>query len=275
LTLVIQPPGTRRTLVLLAGLLCFAARGALAVGPFTDVSRLSAFLRSAHESSLDGSITRASAPGAQASIFYLAANFPVRSSFLLQLEFPFTTIGFDEGTEDGFGDAMLRSKARLWRGSRKSLLFNSSLRMGSGSASLFPFSSGSTDVELGLAFVDSVGVGEGAKVLEPLRSFSYWITAGGVYPLRVNEALDEAGLYDRYAEAGGGVLAAITRRIEIEAGGLGLFFATGAIREIYFSRLAFSLTEESRISLVVQGERGDERDRAFDASAGIGLTVVY
>jgi len=275
LTHVVQPPGTRRTLVLTAGLLCFGAVGAFAVGPFIDVSRLSAFARSARVSSLDGSITRASAPGAQASMFSLAASFPVRAAFLLQLEFPFETVGYDEGTEDGFGDALFRLRARLWQGSRNSLLLNTTVRMGSGSASLFPFASGSTDIELALAWVDSVGVGEGERALAPLRSFSYWITGGGSYPLRVNDTLEEAGLYDRCLEAGGGVIAALTRRIEVEAGGLGLFFAEGPVREIYFTRLTYSLTEQSRVSLVVQGERGDEADRAFDASAGIGLAVLY
>jgi hypothetical protein len=274
-TLFIQPPGTRRTLVLTAGLLCFAARGSLAVGPFVDVSRFSAYLRSAPAPSLDGAITRASASESQASMFSLAANFPVRSVFLLQLEFPFVTVGFDEGTEDGFGDALLRIKSRLWRGSRKTLSLNTSVRMGSGSVSLFPFASGSTDVEIGLAFVDSVGVGDGANALEPLRSLSYWITAGGNYPLRVNDSIEEAGLYDRCLEAGGGVIAALVRSIEIEAGGLGLVFAEGPVREIYFSRLTYALTDASRISVVVQGERGDENDRAFDASAGIDLTVSY
>jgi hypothetical protein len=270
---LIQPPGTRRTIVLTAGLLCFAARGSLAVGPFVDVSRFSAFLRSAPASSLDGSITRASASESQASVFSLAANFRVRSAFLLQLEFPFVTVGFDEGTEDGFGDAFLRFKSRLWRGSRKTLFLNTSVRMGSGAVLLFPFASGSTDVEMGLAFVDSVGAGDSA--LEPLRSLSYWITAGFNYPLRVNGDLAEAGLYDRCLEAGGGVIAALARSIEIEAGGLGMLFAEGPVREIYFSRLTYALTEASRISFVVQGERGDENDRAFDASAGIDLTVRY
>lgn len=275
MTLVIQPPGARRTLVLTAGLLCFAARGALAVGPVIDVSHLSAYLRSAPVSSVGGSITRASASEAQASTFALAADFSVRSAFLIQLEFPFVTVGFDEGTEDGFGDALLRIRTRLWRGSQKTLYLNTSLRMGSGAVSLFPFASGSTDIEMGLAFVDTAGVSDGANALEPLRSFSYWITAGGNYPLRVNDSLAEAGLYDRCLEAGGGVLAALARKVEIEAGGLGLLFAEGPVREMYFSRLTYVLTEASRISFVIQAERGDENDRAFDASAGIDLTVTY
>jgi hypothetical protein len=247
----------------------------MAVGPFVDVSRFSAFLRSAHEHSVDGSITRADAPGAPASIFSVAASFPVRSAFLLQVEFPFVTVGYDEEVEDGFGDALFRLKSRLWRGSHKSLALDTSVRMGSGSVTLFPYASGSTDIEIALAFVDSIGIGEGATALEPLRSFSYWIVAGGNYPLRVDDTIEEAGLYDRCLEVGGGVVAALAKKLEIEAGGLGLVFAEGPVREVYFSRLTWGLTESSRISVVVQGERGDREDRAFDASAGIDLTVTY
>jgi hypothetical protein len=262
-------------LILVAGLLCFATDTARSVGPFTDVSRLSAFLRSPHESSLGGSITRADAQETGASLFALAADFPVRSAFLLQLEIPYVTLALDDKVEDGFGDALLRMKARLWTGARRSLAVTSTLRMGSGSVSLFPFASGSTDIEAGLVFIDSIGVGEGEKTLEPLRSISYWVLGGGAYPIRVNEGLEKAGLYGRYVTAGGGVLAALTRRIEIEAGGLGLFFDTGAVREIYFSRLSLALSDVSRLSLSVQGERGDSQDRAADASAGINLTVMY
>jgi hypothetical protein len=236
---------------------------------------MSAFLRSAPAASVAGSITRASASGSQASIFSLAASFPVRSAFLLQLEFPFVSVGFDEGTEDGFGDALFRLRSRLWRGSGKTLCFNASVRMGSGSVLLFPYASGSTDIAMELAFVDSVGAGAGAGALEPLHSFSYWVAAGVDYPLRVNDSLENAGLYDRCLEVGGGVLGALARSVEIEAGGLGLVFAEGPVREIYFSRLTYALTGASRISVVVQGERGDESDRAFDASAGIDLTVMY
>ena len=262
-------------LILVAGLLCFATATAHSVGPFIDVPRLSAFLRSPHESSLDGSITRADAEETNASLFVLAADFPVRSTFLIQVDVPYVTLAYGDKVEDGFGDALLRMKARLWRGGRRSILVTSSLRVGSGSTSLFPFSTGSTDIEVGLVFVDSIGVGEGEKALRPLRSISYWVMGGGDYPIRVNDTLEEADLYPRFATVGGGVLAALTRRIEIEAGGLGLFFATGAAREIYFSRVSLGLSDVSRISLNVQMERGDREDRAANASAGINLTVMY
>lgn len=261
--------------ILVAGLLCFATPPAHSVGPFTDVPRLSAFLRSPHESSFDGSITRADAQKTGASLFTLAADFPVRSAFLMRLDIPYVTLAFDDKVEAGFGDALLRMKARLWRGGRRSFLATSSLRVGSGSTSLFPFSTGSTDIEAGLVFVDSIGVGEGEKVLKPLRSFSYWVLGGGVYPIRVSDTLEEADLHGRYATVAGGVLAALTRRIEIEAGGMGLFFASGAVREIYFSRLSLGLSDLSRVSLSVQMESGDPQDRAADASAGINLTVMY
>jgi hypothetical protein len=259
----------------LAGLLLFTARGALAVGPFVDVGRMSAFLRSPQRTSVSGSITRADGRGVEGSVFVLSADFPLQSAFLFQLEFPYLSAAYDKEVDDGFGDATFGLRARAWKGERKTFLVTGALKTGSGTSTLFPFSTGSIDVEAGLAFVDSVGVDSSATALEPLRSFSYWIAAAGVYPLRVEDSLRDSGLHTRYARAGGGALVALTRRIELEAGGMALFFPEGAVRPIYFSRLSFAFSEVSRISLVVQRETGDELDRAVNGSVGFDLTVMY
>jgi hypothetical protein len=268
-------PGARKPFILAAGLLSLAASPVFSVGPFVDASRVSAFVRAPLERGLDGSITRANSQGQAASFFVLAAPIRVRSAFLIQLEISYISIAFEEEVEDGFGDAILRAKARAWTGHRKTLSFVSSLRFGSGSATLFPYSTASTDLEAGVAFVDSVGASDGGDALQPLRSLSYWVAASGVYVFRLSDRLEEAGLHGRHATAGGGVLVALTRKIDLEVGGLGLFFQSGAVREVYFSTLTAALSPVTNLYVTVQGERGDWRERAVDASATLGLAVSY
>jgi len=236
---------------------------------------VSAFIRAPLEQGLAGSITRADLQRQGASVFNLEAQIHVRSSFLIQPEIPYVTIARDNEVEDGFGDVIVRAKARAWTGDRKCLSIFSSLRLGSGSASLFPYSTASTDMEAGVAFVDSVGSRGDGRALEPLRSLSYWAAASGVYVARLNDRLEEEELHGHYAAAGGGVIAALTRKLEIEAGGLGLFFNTGAVREVYFSTMTAALSPAMNLYLTVQGERGDWRERAGDASATLGLAVRY
>jgi hypothetical protein len=240
-----------------------------------DVARVSAFVRAPLEPGLAGSITRANSQGEAASFFVLGAFVPIRSAFLIQTEIPYITVALKDEVEDGFGDAVLRAKARGWAGHRKALLFASSLRFGSGSAALFPYSTASTDLEAGAAFVDTVGTSDGERALQPLRSLSYWIVASGVYIIRIDDRLKEAGLHGHHATAGGGVLVALTRKIEVEVGGLALFFRSGAAREVYFSKLTATLSPATDLLVTIQGERGDWRERAVDASATVGLAVRY
>ena len=268
-------PGARKSFILAAGLLSFAASPVFSVGPFVDASRVSAFVGAPLGRGLAGSITRADSRGQGVSFFVLAAPIRVRSAFLIQPEISYITLALDDDVEDGFGDVVLRAKARAWTGHRKTLSIVSSLRLGSGSATLFPYSTASTDVEAGMAFVDSIGATGGGDGLQPLRSLSYWVTASGLYVIRLDDRLDEAGLHGSYTTAGGGVLVALSPKVELEVGGLGLFFHSGAVREVYFSTLTAALSPVTHLYVTVQGERGDWRERAVDASATLGLAVSY
>jgi hypothetical protein len=268
-------PGARKSIILAAGFLSFAASPVRSVGPFVDVSRESAFIRAPLVRGLAGSITRADLQGDGASFFTLEAQIRVRSVFLIQPEVSYISIARDDEVDDGFGDTILRAKARVWTGPRKCLSIISSLRLGSGSASLFPYSTGSIDVEAGLAFVDSIGSSGDGHALEPLRSLSYWAVVSGVYVMRLDDTLEEDELHSPYGASGGGILAALTRRIELEAGGVCLFFETGAVREVFFSTVTAALSPAMDFYLTVQGEGGDWRERATDASATLGLSVRY
>jgi hypothetical protein len=222
-----------------------------------------------------GSITRADAQGSGASIFYLAGYVPVRSSFLLQPEIPYISLARDDEVDDGFGDVRLRVKARVWAGQGKRLFLVSSFRFGSGTATLFPYSTASSDLEFGGGFVDSIGSRDGQGGMEPLRSLSYWVRTTAVYVIRLTDSLEQAELHGNYATIGGGIVLPLSRRFDLEIGGMGLFFKTGAVREIYFAEVDAVATPSMALFVIVQGERGDWEDRAIDASAGAGLKVRY
>jgi hypothetical protein len=104
---------------------------------------------------------------------------------------------------------------------------------------------------------------------------SYWITVTGTYVVRLNDRLEEEELHGNHVLVGGGVVVGISRRFGVEAGGVGLAFDTGAVREVYFARLTAALSPATNLQVSVQGEGGDWEDRAVDASAAVGLTVVY
>jgi hypothetical protein len=258
-----------------AGLLSFNALPALSVGPFTDVSRESEFVRAPLGAGLAGAITRADSQGRGATVFDLGAFFPVRSAFLMQIETSVVTADRENGVAEGFGDVLLRSKARAWAGTRKGLFVTSCVRFGAGSPGYLPYATASTDIGLGVAFVDSLGWADDDSLPPPPRHLAWWVAAGGAYVARMNDRLKQDELHGHHLSGGGGVVLALTRRFEVEAGGLGLVFDSGAVREVYFSRVTAHLSPAASLNVTVQGERGDWRERAADASASAGLTVRY
>lgn len=269
-------PGVREKVFLAAGLLCFMApQIASAVGGFEDVGRISAFLRAPHGPVLMGSITRADAQGNGASIFWLAGYIPIRRVFLLQPEIPYVTMAQEDVVQDGFGDARLSAKARVWASNGKALSLVSSFRFGSGSTALFPYSTAGNDLEIGLGFADSLGTRDELGGMEPLRSLSFWVRAAAVYVIRLNDSLEEADLHGDYVTLGGGIVLPLSRRFGVEVGAMGLLFKTGAVREVYFTEFDAALSPSTDLYVTLQGERGDWKERAVDGSAGVGLKVTY
>jgi hypothetical protein len=264
-----------RFLLAVGFLSLITANPALSIGPFEDIARLSAFVRAPQKGSLSSSITRANSQGEGASFFWIAGQVPLRSNFLLQIDAPYASVARGDNIEDGFGDITVWAKARVWDGSRKRLFLMGAFRLGSGSTALFPYSTASSDVEIGVAFVDSVGTQSGGGGLEPLRSVSYWFNLSASYIVRLNDRLEEAVLHDDHVDFGGGLVYPLTRRIQIEAGGMGLFFKSGAIREIYYGQIMGRFSPSIDLFLTAQRERGDWIDRAVDGSVSIGLTVTF
>lgn len=236
---------------------------------------MSDFVTAPRVPGLSGSITRAESRGLGASVFNLAGFFPIRSAFFMQLETCYATLETDDDIEEGFGDVLLSMRARAWTGRRKALYITSCVRFGTGAPAYFPYATASTDAEFGLAFTDSLGFGDDPGAPQPSRYLAYWVTGGGNYVIRLNDRLEEDELHGSSLSGGGGVVLGLLRRLSVEAGGLGIVFDSGAVREVYFSRVTVYLSPVAHLHFAVQGERGDWRERAVDASAQIGLTVRY
>lgn len=152
--------------------------------------------------------------------------------------------------------------------------FTGACRVGSGTAELFPYSTASIDPEVGVAFVDSLGTID-ERGLTPMKSLSYWISASYVYVMRLDDQLEAAELHGHHAIAGGGLITALSRSLEIEGGGLGLFFESGAARQICFARVSWAVSSAARVYATAQVETGESSERASDASASVGLAVAY
>ncbi len=263
-----------RSFIVATGLLSFAAPPAFSTGSFEDASARAAWLRAPHRRALDGSITRSDGTGQAASFFTLRATVPVRSAFLIRVEVPYITLAAGDIIRDGFGDVVLRANARAWTGNRKTFQFTGACRFGSGTSELFPYSTASIDTEVGAAYIDSLGTVD-ERGLSPLKSLSYWISASYVYVMRLDDRLKETELHGQHAIAGGGLLTALSRSLELEAGGLGLFFESGATREICFTRVSWAVSAAAQVYAAAQVETGESSERASDASVSVGLVVVF
>jgi hypothetical protein len=92
---------------------------------------------------------------------------------------------------------------------------------------------------------------------------------------RLSDRLKTGDLHGNYATLGGGLVYPLSRRFEIELGGLGLRFRSGETREIYYAQLAFYYSRSTQLFTTVQGERAAREERASDYSAVIGMSVEF
>jgi len=258
--------------VLVAGLLSLCPALSLAIGPYEDVSGYSAFLRASRQPGLSGAITRADSPGATASFLTIAGSFPIRSAWLMQLETSLVSLQRDGPVLEKFADILLRLKGSVWKGEGRSLVLVPSVRLETGSADLFPYATGSTAIGMSLAFVDSVGA---FRPRARAGSFAWWLSVGGDYFVRSDDLLDDSKLLGNRASAGAAVSIGLAPSLTLEAGGMGFAFQRGKPRAVCYGRLNTFVSASSTLHAVFQAEAGERQDRAIDASAQLGLTVLY
>jgi hypothetical protein len=238
-------------------------RPASSSGIFEDQARLSYFLRAPLQGALDGRASRTHAVDHDAAVFAWTASYSLRERFLLQGELSYITfVGSDE-IEGDFGDFIFRFRARLFPQTKPSFLFVGTWRAGTGTAELFPYSTGSTDFEFGLAVVDT------------LSAFTWWARGTAVYITRASDALKVDDEHVNYATVAAGAIVLLGKRLNLEGGVTAYIQKSGGLRPVYFADIDYQVTPATAFYGSAQAEGGDRDDRANDLALGVGIRVFF
>ena len=257
-------PPLSRGMCLLAGgvFLFFSPRPAYSVGAYDDLSSYSAFIRAPAFGTLGGRTTFIRGDGEEASLFYLEGNYPVGPRGLFQMEIPWVALSLADSVAADFGDIRFRVRLGAWRRPGHVLQFYFALRTGSGSSSFFPYMTSSIDIEGGFAYVDTIGPA------------SWWASATGTVVTRLDDNIEEAGLYSSFVAANAGLVWALDD-FDVEAGGGGYFYQQGGSRGLYFADVTFRYSPAVHVRLMYQAEFGSSRRRPYDYAVGVGITVWF
>lgn len=196
-----------------------------------------------------------------ASIYRVYAAFPVRTTFLVALEQPLVSVSGPSDVDGSLGDLMLRVRARVV-GRTRVLWATGLLSAGTGEKRLFPYSSESVDIGLGVAATDSIGV------------LDLYASAGYVWAQRIPDEL--GGLHDNYARFSAGVNLRLGANAAVRGGVLTEQYASlDAHRDLFYAGGGWRWTGALRFFVEGQIETGPVGDRASDWSAAAGLAVHF
>ena len=244
--------------------LLFTPSAASSTGIYEDPGRLSSFIRAARVATLESQGIRTGAPTHDASIYTLAVRLPLKTGILIDAEVAYVSLSTPGDIESGFGDARLRARALLAAGNQRALSLVGAFRAGSGSASLFPYSTGSVDVEGGLAVVDTLST-----------TASVWAYATGTVPKRVRDSLKQADLLPNFLTFAAGLVLSVAGRLDLQGGALVYVFRDDKPRELYFVDVDVRYSETTAFYVSLQAEGGRESDRVIDFAAAVGIRVRY
>ena len=242
-----------------------APQVAYSTGIYWDLSRTAYFVIAPPVFSLEGRASRVEAPNNEATVYTVASFMPLRT-FLFQLEIPYISVVTQEAIQNEFGDPVFRLRVRLVRGDERALHLLGGIRLGSlpfleSNEQLFPYSTGSLDLSLGLAFVDTVG------------AVPWWISATGTMPTRVDTAI--ADTYTRSSSVAGGAMGPLTDGVRLMIGALVTFQSGQTTRFAYYADLNWSYSATTGFYTFGQAESGSEDTRTIDYSVGIGTRITF
>ena len=236
---------------------------ALGIGLHGDEGRFSYFLRAPNYIQFDGRLTRTDAQTHKSALYSLSANFPFKSRFLGQLDLSFASLATNDDIEDGITDLMFRTRFLI----AGPLLGTALLRTGSGTNLVFPYSSGTVDLEVGLAVLDT------ATVFDAEHPTTWWLSASGGRVIRGTRSLDQ--FLQDYLKGGFGVVQRVWQRFDFEAGVFGYWYEDGPTRQVVFGQTEFLYSDVIAFFLSLQADVGEREDRPNDASGTVGLRVRY
>jgi len=236
---------------------------ARALGVFEDAPGEAGFLFARHQTSVGATFHRTSGPGDDASVFALAAYFPARRGVLVQVEQPFIAVARPSDIESAFGDLTARARVRLLGANGRALSLLGCLRAGSGTARLYPYSSQSYDMQLGVGYVDS------------LRVVHVWAMAEGIVTKRVPKRLTDDTKHEDFARLAGGLTLPLGRALAARGGGTALLYRSGGRRALVFAELQYDYTSAIEIVVSGQAETLERARRVSDYVLTAGIRTYF
>jgi hypothetical protein len=257
----------RGGLLVCAVILFLSPQEAYSTGIYRDYTRFSSFLTAPQQLALYAGVTRTRAPQNEAAIYTLATWMPFRL-FLFELRLPYVSFVTSDNIQDGFGDPALNLRFKAWAGEQKVLYLLSGVRLGSfpfllSNEDLFPYSTGSLDFSIGIAFVDT------------LVSVTWWISAIGTHPTRVDDALEDSDLYGSYSTVGAGIQLPLKAGFGLQTGAIGYIPNDRSLRQIFFADLDWRYSDVTGFYGYFQAEGGSRDERAADYSFGVGTKITF
>lgn len=236
----------------------------LAAGVYVDAAGEVAFLTAPQSRALAGRIVRSTGDETNASLLFVDATFPAKGSSLVEIHIP--AISFLDTNEvvTGFGDVLIRARTRLYGSPHRVLHLTASLRTGTGTIRVWPYSSRSIDMEAGLGYVDTLSV------------LQYWVSSGGAYVSKAPENVPEPELHGHYGRVAGGLNVPFAGdRLAVGLGFMALFFEAGRARQLLMTNVDYRRSQWLSLTLFAHAEIGDGEERVSEYAAGGGIRVYY
>jgi len=234
----------------------------LAAGLYIDAAGEISFLNSPQKRAITGRLARNEGTDPNATMYLLDATFTIKSYALVEVNIPFIALE-QVDVERGMGDVTIRARARLFERPQRKLYLISFLRTGSGTTRVYPYASQSIDLEVGVAYVDTLG------------HFDWWASVTGAYVTKEPEGLPEDQLHGDFGRLGAGIDITAIGSLRIGAGAMAVFFGEGQSRQLYLGMLQYQRSQWMTLSLSGQVEGGDEDQRVGDFAIVAGVRVNY
>jgi hypothetical protein len=248
---------------LLFSLPAYHPREARAIGVYEDAVGQAGFLFAPHRGAIRAAAIRTNDSDLDASMFSVAASYPLRPNLLLQLEQPYITVIDPSDIESGFGDLHARARLHLLGGGGRVLHAIGGLRLGTGTRRLFPYASQSFDMELALGYVDTLDV------------LHIWAMAGGGVVKRLPNALSDPPLHEDFARMGGGLAFPFGSAFHLRLGISGVLFRSGGARELYFSQLQYRHSSSLELRASAHAEAGESVERVSDLALTLSVLAFF
>ena len=237
---------------------------ALAAGVYVDAAGEIAFLTAPQARALAARLGRSHGSDGDANLYFVEAAFPLKNGTLFEIDIPIITFLDTTIVETGFGDVTLRARTRLYHAPTRVLQLTGALRTGTGTLAVWPYSSRSIDLQMGIAYVDT------------LDHFQLWVWGGGAYVSKEPEDVPEDELHGHYGRIGGGMFFPFASgALRLGAAFMGIFYEAGRSREVLLTTIDYRRSQWLTFTASAHAELGDREERVSDYAVMAGIRVFY